>query len=1109
MSNASAGFRLRAVELRNWGTFHGDQHYVVELGCASACVTGLNGSGKSTVVDALLTLLVPHEFRHYNVAATGSGAKRERSLKTYILGAYGKEESPDSASGQSKFLRKSGAISVLLAVFHDAVFGKSVTLAQLHWITASGDHQGRYLCREGAFRIGDLGIANLGVGAFAAHFGKNGWSHETSFEPYQGKFMGLLRIPSNQALKLFCRTVSVKDVPSVTEFIRSLMLEPYPTAKALDDIEKHFSDLDRIHTQLEETKAEIKLLEPVARHYAVYKAAMDEQTRLTMLHRAADVMLAREAGAAIDLEVAQLTQRRETLEADAERLARDLAEIDSRIVDIKVSMKQNSAFLTIDALKQQEERLAAELAKARALRKDLGEWLRLLGRAGLAVEEGSFAELKAWALKELEESTSRRDEGLKKSGAKSAEAGAVRIEAGKIADEIQDLQGRKDKIPGVFRGMRKTICDDLGLPEAALPFAGELLDVPDSEREWRRSLEFLLHGFALSVLVPEEHYRRFSGYVERSEFRKRLVYFQVPKGTGLTATLEASRAYGKIAIKPDAWCRGWLQQRLVSDFSHRCANTMEEFWQETGPALTKNRHVKSGARSVKEGTDSDRDLDILGWSNEGKIAELQRQLGVLQQKARQLDSEAQKLEADAKGMRSGIALLSNIAAIQTYRAVDEAGISAELVVTTERRRELEASDETWKQLNASLTEAQQEKDSVGKQRDGVLGEFATRGSEIKVWNEKRGAYSAKVNAAAVDDFDWKSHEEAVREFRDDTQMSLKGLERHVANVLGRISAATQKQKMAAGEAHEVLLPAMTRFLEATKAKGHRLDWGPTAASAPALVAHLGVLTKDNFHTQQQEFSTMMRKVLLDDLRVGDGDLQVQCRNNKVRIDELNITLRDVPYNEGTFVRIVTRASRDNAVLTYREKLENCTRHSIGMTDEQLNERFAAVKALVDHIRSKRNEAEKGANPNNWEIFAIEEVRAEEPQTVANWFTDADGNSGGQKAKLACTILAAAMAFQLKHTRSRQSNAFRLVMVDEIFSKSDDVNSAFALSIFEKFDFQLLLVTPRDGRLKLVQPYVGSFHLVQNPNTMASMITSMTSVEVEKATAEPTHDDADA
>jgi|SRR5690606_17538558 len=115
-TEAPAGFRLHAVEICNWGTFHGDQHYEMELNGRSACLTGLNGSGKSTVIDAILTLLVPYEFRHYNVAATGSGAKRERSLRTYIMGAYGKEESPESSRGQTRFLRKPGTVSILLAV---------------------------------------------------------------------------------------------------------------------------------------------------------------------------------------------------------------------------------------------------------------------------------------------------------------------------------------------------------------------------------------------------------------------------------------------------------------------------------------------------------------------------------------------------------------------------------------------------------------------------------------------------------------------------------------------------------------------------------------------------------------------------------------------------------------------------------------------------------------------------------------------------------------------------------------------------------------------------------------------------------------------------------
>jgi predicted ATP-binding protein involved in virulence len=62
------GFRLDAVELYNWGTFH--QHIaVLPCGRANTLLTGDIGAGKSTVVDALTTLLVPHQRITYNRAA--------------------------------------------------------------------------------------------------------------------------------------------------------------------------------------------------------------------------------------------------------------------------------------------------------------------------------------------------------------------------------------------------------------------------------------------------------------------------------------------------------------------------------------------------------------------------------------------------------------------------------------------------------------------------------------------------------------------------------------------------------------------------------------------------------------------------------------------------------------------------------------------------------------------------------------------------------------------------------------------------------------------------------------------------------------------------------
>ena len=82
---ALSGFRLDRFELLNWGTFH-RQVWGPEPAGRNALLTGDIGSGKSTLVDALTTLLVPHHRIVYNKAAGAEG--RERSLYSYTEVLY-------------------------------------------------------------------------------------------------------------------------------------------------------------------------------------------------------------------------------------------------------------------------------------------------------------------------------------------------------------------------------------------------------------------------------------------------------------------------------------------------------------------------------------------------------------------------------------------------------------------------------------------------------------------------------------------------------------------------------------------------------------------------------------------------------------------------------------------------------------------------------------------------------------------------------------------------------------------------------------------------------------------------------------------------------------
>ena len=83
--DALTGFRLTRLEVFNWGTF-GGRVWTLPLDGRNGLLTGDIGSCKSTLVDAVTTLLVPAHRIAYNKAA-GADSK-ERTLRSYVLGHY-------------------------------------------------------------------------------------------------------------------------------------------------------------------------------------------------------------------------------------------------------------------------------------------------------------------------------------------------------------------------------------------------------------------------------------------------------------------------------------------------------------------------------------------------------------------------------------------------------------------------------------------------------------------------------------------------------------------------------------------------------------------------------------------------------------------------------------------------------------------------------------------------------------------------------------------------------------------------------------------------------------------------------------------------------------
>src|SRR5215471_7292888 len=136
-----AGMRLQRCEFFNWGTFHG-RVWGFDLGGDNALLTGDIGSGKSTLVDAITTLLVPGHKVAFNKAA---GAEtHERNLRSYVLGHFKSERGEAGLTAKPVALRDHNSYSVILGRFRNEGFGETVTLAQVFWFKETHGQPARF-----------------------------------------------------------------------------------------------------------------------------------------------------------------------------------------------------------------------------------------------------------------------------------------------------------------------------------------------------------------------------------------------------------------------------------------------------------------------------------------------------------------------------------------------------------------------------------------------------------------------------------------------------------------------------------------------------------------------------------------------------------------------------------------------------------------------------------------------------------------------------------------------------------------------------------------------------------------------------------------------------
>jgi uncharacterized protein YPO0396 len=259
-TESGAGYRLHCAEVYNWGTFD-DHAWRFTAGTDTALLTGNIGSGKSTVVDALTTLLVPSHKAAYNKAA-GADAK-ERTLRSYVEGHYKSERNEATGKSRPKGLRENKrTYSVILGVFRNHGHDETVTLAQVFQQREPTGQPYRFFvtATKELSIVTDFAEFGTDLRELRKRLRASGAEVFDEFPKYATSLRRLLGIRSEQALELFHQTVSMKSVGNLNDFVRDHMLEPSDSTERVRDIIAHFDDLTKAHDAVKRAREQLEAL---------------------------------------------------------------------------------------------------------------------------------------------------------------------------------------------------------------------------------------------------------------------------------------------------------------------------------------------------------------------------------------------------------------------------------------------------------------------------------------------------------------------------------------------------------------------------------------------------------------------------------------------------------------------------------------------------------------------------------------------------------------------------------------------------------------------------------------------------------------------------------
>jgi len=359
---------LRKMKIINWHYFWNETITFEPI----VFLTGLNASGKSTLIDAMqLILLGDTTGRYFNKAASD---KSTRTLKGYLKGELG-----DAEEGGFNYLRTGRFTSYLAMEFFDDKSEKSFTFGCVFDLFEDGSEEHRFFMLEdkipgNEFILNNVPMDYKTLSRYLKENYPNGHRFFESNRQYtdmlKRRFGGL----KDKYFSLIKKAVSFTPITDIETFITEYVCDPQSNVN-IEPMQENILQYKKLETEAQTMQMRIDRLEEIDRTYDAYAGHQENFLLFSYLIENSELHIEQDTLESYTIQLQKARERLHHIDVDLAEVASNISELEKKKYQLIADRYNSDAYKLTDELQETKK---TTLAKLKTLQDEIGAIIKNL-----------------------------------------------------------------------------------------------------------------------------------------------------------------------------------------------------------------------------------------------------------------------------------------------------------------------------------------------------------------------------------------------------------------------------------------------------------------------------------------------------------------------------------------------------------------------------------------------------------------------------------------------------------------------------------------------------------------------------------------------------------